>query len=1234
MSDGEPQPFHETKEWTALRTLIRRGQNNPADRPILWVGAGLSIAAGYKSTQQLVNTLAEASLVPLPRYDPHAAPNDVRVIRNYDGWVDLFCRENSPGELVGPLSRAFGADHPPTPMHRRLMSIPWHSVITTNYDLTLEKALSELGLPHVPVTLEQNIELVDDERLRVVHIHGSVNDMANAVFSSRSYDEFATKHAIPDSRLSIELLQRPVVFMGCSMTDRRILELMRSYRTHGMIDRRRFTACIMTEGDWGYLSDDQRAFLTDCHIRPILLQSHNELPGAVARLAPELAAVPAYELHPIKEELRALEDIVFGQLGPLVLRLVGELWASPLLRSRESSVSETLAELGGRRLTRAFGALFFPVERPLFEILQQRLELHASSDGGTDPLSRKDLLAAAIATAERLSERLQNLRLTRAFAERHGWNAKAASTDLAASADGEAREDEVSQLSLVLGLIFLCTSTLPPLSRDNAETLIHQPEDTLASLEQRLSNIAKLTEVGGSRGYKNTQTTYLEAFENKHGGVGLINSRLDDPLRTLPVSQVFVPPRCQVWATSSTHLEPKEIEAGNLLEHCRNRELVVVFADAGFGKTTLLQWLSIRAMGFTDADRERSDQRKLVPFLVQLRFFAETDFPRLADLGTTLGLEPTKELRAWTAAVFEEGSGLILLDGLDELPKERRKAFATWLRELRGEVEALAPKRSSRSEDGGAGRPPIVLTLRPSAEASMQGTLRQFPHVELQRLERGQIFTLIKRWHAAISLLVESAAKSNVRAAHQRLVAQLKSDSALAKLAANPLMCALLCSMNYLERGRLPTRDYELCKEGIRILLHDRDVKKEVPFSGDASPLRPILAERTLGSAAMWMQCENRISIHRSEMLEVIKERTALWDHENRRSPEEVLQHLLERSGIVREPGDGEIIFTHRLFQEYLAASRLMGDRIEQRGVKVLIDNSANDFWAKTITMAAAIAGANRGNKLVLGLLNKHGRLAKGTERARLGLLLIECASRLPEKLPAVQDGLRQIVKTYLPPADRETAKAIVQCGDLAVPLLAKKASHSESQKLGCASCLLDIGTRSAHEELLPYLRATDQEPHSGHYCTELSFLIGHQGHQGCKRLLNDLPLADLLTLPEVIRIALARASMDFRVARGLAWAHEYTTLELRDADIDEILGLDALENLERLDINGSSIRSLEGIAELKRLTYIDCSDTELSSDTIDELARLPRTVGILAIDTPGASAIPHAVTDNPVETG
>ena len=140
--------------------------------------------------------------------------------------------------------------------------------------------------------------------------------------------------------------------------------------------------------------------------------------------------------------------------------------------------------------------------------------------------------------------------------------------------------------------------------------------------------------------------------------------------------------------------------------------------------------------------------------------------------------------------------------------------------------------------------------------------------------------------------------------------------------------------------------------------------------------------------------------------------------------PAEVLDYLLQRSGIIREPVPGRIDFVHRTFQEYLAA-RQAADNAD---VEPLVARAHLDPWRETIIMAAGHANAPLRRELLTGLLNRAD--AEPRHSHRLRLLVTACLETSPDIPADLRSRVDRCVESLIPPKNAAEARPLSQAGE------------------------------------------------------------------------------------------------------------------------------------------------------------------------------------------------------------
>jgi len=296
-------------------------------KPVLWVGAGLSIGAGYPSTAKLVEALRQASEDTLPDGLP------------FFQLVDAYVDANSKGDLQRQLQRllaevnADGSPRRPTSTHTAIARLAgagrFRAIVTTNYDALLETALREAGVDFLHQTIEDNAHLPEDGPIRLFKLHGSRESWERVVLSGESYAQFGRRYPVLTSQLDVLLLQNPVLFAGSSMQDPRILDWLGGVPDR-WVDNLQPWRAVLTVGDAAAATGPS---LRRGKVRAWTAPSHGELGAVWSAVAAALPA-PAFRI-----ELRGDAASYQGHtwtIGPLaadpaLLAHIGELQTAAFL---------------------------------------------------------------------------------------------------------------------------------------------------------------------------------------------------------------------------------------------------------------------------------------------------------------------------------------------------------------------------------------------------------------------------------------------------------------------------------------------------------------------------------------------------------------------------------------------------------------------------------------------------------------------------------------------------------------------------------------------------------------------------------------------------------------------------------------------------------------------------------------------------------------------------------------
>jgi hypothetical protein len=469
-------------------------------------------------------------------------------------------------------------------------------------------------------------------------------------------------------------------------------------------------------------------------------------------------------------------------------------------------------------------------------------------------------------------------------------------------------------------------------------------------------------------------------------------------------------------SAENTDLTGAGTDSANAISSARR---VLLLGGAGAGKTTFLRWLAHTAAASVRDGREGPWQHD-VPFFVSLRQFSDRPLPGPEDLvevtaGPLAGEKPDR----WVSTVLRSGRAMILVDGVDELLLDRREEVRRW---LAGLVRAYPDAR-------------YVVSTRPAAVAD-DWPGAGFSRFELLPLSSNGLRNLIGHWYeAARRLETDPEQRAWLGGCERRLVQSLATRPAVRGLVSSPLLCSLLCALYRKENMYLPQSRKELLDKALELLLGQWDVQRDIEVEDElrmSGKEKIILLERF--AAPMVRNSELLVGIPAAEQ-RFGRAMTGLRSEARELKPEQVLRHMLERTGLLRAL-DGKVLFVHRTFRDFLAA----GEFVKAGELGYLIEHAHDDSLIEVVFMAAAQARAREAGELLGRLLERASKRVTRKDREMADRLELLAAASLgyvdvidPEH---VRTDVLAAVRRLIPPATFQDAEMLARAGSFVVDLL------------------------------------------------------------------------------------------------------------------------------------------------------------------------------------------------------
>jgi hypothetical protein len=601
-----------------------------------------------------------------------------------------------------------------------------------------------------------------------------------------------------------------------------------------------------------------------------------------------------------------------------------------------------------------------------------------------------------------------------------------------------------------------------------ARTLVEQSRQ----LDQLTTRIDLLIERVGHRSSEDAafEQRYAAYIEREHSQLTIYGLDLHQE-REWPLDDAYLSLETRRGGDARGDLDLPPQRAERALA---GQERVLLRGLAGSGKTTLVQWLAV-ATARQDPDAGAADGMTLthllgrVPFVLPMRTLTRDGAPPPTPdrfLTTVHCPLAAAQPHGWIDRVLSTKRGLLLVDGIDEIPEAERDNARRWLR------------RVNASYPGNL----WLVTVRPSAVREDWLADEAFTELTLTPMGSRDTQAFVHRWHVAVGAGPE---------VENALLDLIRSRSDLATLATNPQMCAMICALHRERRGYLPKGRKRLYDAALSMLLERRDRERPDPVRIEMH-LDADTQISLIQKLAYWLANNGRSEMTRGVATSLLQQALPVVQGNGEWGPaEQVMRYLIERSGVLREPAAGAVDFVHRTFQDYLAAREI----VEWQHFPALVERAHEDQWEDVVRMAVAHAQPPQRAELLTAIVERGDR--EPEERVRLHLLATACLEHATQLAAEVKALVRARAAKFIPPRTDSEAKSLANVGSVVLELLPGPEGLTDDEASAVVITAGEIGSEAA----LTRLRAFRNHP--SHVVR--SRLMTYQDHFDANRYFEDI---------------------------------------------------------------------------------------------------------------------------------
>jgi energy-coupling factor transporter ATP-binding protein EcfA2 len=377
----------------------------------------------------------------------------------------------------------------------------------------------------------------------------------------------------------------------------------------------------------------------------------------------------------------------------------------------------------------------------------------------------------------------------------------------------------------------------------------------------------------------------------------------------------------------------KDVNKQDGLSVAKEHQYLMILGEPGSGKSTFLKKMGLDALAGQKKNGGDSNNKR-IPVFVELKRFKNREINIKKLILEEFEICGFPSATEFVETAIDNGSLLILMDGLDEVPSNRVNEVVTHIRDFVDQYD----KNS------------FIISCRTAATA-YRSSFDRFTEIVLAEFDDNQIKKFIERWfQSELDKQEETAQKC-------WSLLQEPEHAAAKELAHRPLLLTLICLV-YDQSQNLPDKRSVLYRKALDILLEKWAAEKRVVQNDIYKGFNVELEKILLSEIAYKGFKYNQFFFTEEELtLEIKKFLANTLNAPKHLNGKAVLEAIVIQQGILVERAEYIFSFSHLTLQEYLTAKYLTQD--SRQIYNLVTQHLADKRWHEIFLLVSGLIASS-----------------------------------------------------------------------------------------------------------------------------------------------------------------------------------------------------------------------------------------------------------------------------------